>query len=80
MISDEISAIRVKIANQLARRPEYFITHPSELAILQRMTPAELEGFAHENGWNMVRRLGGRQFQFYNDTFERLRNEEAAGA
>ncbi len=77
MISDDISALRTKISATLKRRPECFITHPSELAVLQKMTRAEIENFAHENGWRMVYRLGGRQYQFYNDTFERLGNEGA---
>jgi hypothetical protein len=77
MISEELSAVRAKIAGELARQPECFVTHPSELAILQTMTRAEIKAFAHENGWRMVSRLGGRQYQFYNDTFERLKNEAA---
>lgn len=76
MISDEISAVRTKIQGELSRRPECFITHPSELHVLQKMTREEIERFAHENGWRMVCRLGGRQYQFYNDTFERLLNED----
>ncbi|MFL6541097.1 MAG: hypothetical protein ACJ8HU_10050 [Chthoniobacterales bacterium] len=80
MISEELSAVRTKIAGELGRRPECFVTHPSELAILQKMTREELDQFAHENGWRMVERLGGRQYQFYNDTYERLRNEAAEQA
>ncbi len=76
MISDELSAVRSKIQRELLRRPECFITHPSELGVLQKMTREEIEKFAHENGWRMVRRLGGRQFQFYNDTFERMLNQD----
>ena len=76
MISDDLSALRAKIDRVLAQRPECFITHPSELVVLQKMTRAEIERFAHENGWRMVCRLGGRQYQFYNDTFERLLNED----
>jgi hypothetical protein len=75
MISDELSAVRAKIQRELSRRPECFISHLSELAVLQKMTREEIENFAHENGWRMVCRLGGRQYQFYNDTWERLRNE-----
>ncbi len=77
MISENISAVRAKISGELSRRPECFITHPSELSVLQKMTRAEMDGFAHENGWRMVSRLGGRQYQFYIDSFERLRNAEA---
>ncbi|MFN2507566.1 MAG: hypothetical protein ABR589_02200 [Chthoniobacterales bacterium] len=78
MISDDLPAVEAKIRRELSRRPECFITHPSELSILQKMTRGEIDEFAHRNGWRVIRRLGGRQFQFYNDTFERLRNEEGA--
>ena len=54
MISEELSAVRTKIAGELGRRPECFVTHPSELAILQKMTREELDQFAHENGWRTV--------------------------
>ena len=74
MISDEVSAVRAKIAGVLARRPECFITHPSELGILQRMTRTEIDDLAYRNGWSLVCRLGGRQYQFYNDAFERALN------
>ncbi len=80
MISDDLSAVRAKIAGELSRQPECFITHPSELSVLQKMTREEIESFAHENSWRMVRRLGGRQFQFYNDTYERLLNEALQAA
>jgi hypothetical protein len=75
MISDNLPALETKIRNELSRRPESFITHPSELTILQTMTRGEIEDFAHRNGWRMVCRLGGRQYQFYNDAFERILNE-----
>ena len=76
MNSDDIFAIERKIADDLARRPECFITHPSEVRILQHMERGDLKDFAHRNGWSVVRRLGGRQFQFYNDTTERMLNDE----
>jgi hypothetical protein len=76
MISDELSAMRTKIDRELKNRPECFITHPSELVVFQKMTREEIERFAHENGWRMVCRLGGRQYQFYNDTFERMLNQD----
>ena len=31
------------------------------------MTDTELRSLAAENGWRVVRRLGSRQIQFYND-------------
>ena len=76
MISEDLSAVRAKIQGELLKRPECFITHPSELAVLQKMTREELERFAHENGWRMICRLGGRQYQFYHDAFERMLNED----
>jgi len=75
MISDELCVLQGKIARELSNLPECFITHPAEIAILQKMSQAELEDFAHRNGWRVVRRLGGEQVQFYNDTTERLLNE-----
>ena len=44
-----------------------FMTHPSELHVLKTMTPDELRAFAMEHGWRSVRRVGGRQIEFYND-------------
>ena len=76
MISDDLSALRAKVDRVLKQRPECFITHPSELLVLQKMTRDQIERFAHENGWRMVCRLGGRQYQFYNDTFERMLNQD----
>lgn len=71
MISDELPALQRKIADQLSRRPEYFVTHPAELKLLQRLTSDELKDFGREHSWRVIRRVGGRQFQFYNDTFKR---------
>ena len=31
------------------------------------MSDPELRQFAAENGWRIVRRVGGRQIEFYND-------------
>ena len=75
MTSDNLSAMETKIASELSRRPECFITHPSEVRVLQQLDESALQDFAHRNGWRVVRRLGGRQLQFYNDTNERLLNE-----
>ena len=62
-----LEAVRGKIAGVLAVKPECFITHPSELAALKALAPDELLGFAENNGWRVVRRVGGRQIEFYND-------------
>jgi hypothetical protein len=49
-----------------------FITHPTEIAVLGSMSPAEIEDFAIDHGWRVVSRLGGRQIEFYNDASARL--------
>lgn len=59
------------IAQQLARRPEHFITHPAELRLFHSLSEDELRRFAQDHGWNVVRRIGGRQIEFYNDAHER---------
>lgn len=59
------------IAQQLARKPEHFITHPSEKLLFQSLSEENLRDFAHEHGWRVVRRLGGRRIEFYNDAHER---------
>ena len=59
------------IAQQLAQKPEHFITHPSEMRLFHRLSEDELREFARRHGWRVVRRLGGRQIEFYNDAHER---------
>lgn len=75
MISDAALALERRIALELARRPECFVTHPTEVNALRALSPAEVTELAARNGWRVVRRLGGRQFQFYNDATARLLNE-----
>jgi len=65
--NEDLSALVPKISATLAVKPEIFITHPAELKILRSMTDDDLRNFAAEHGWRIVRRLGGRQIQFYND-------------
>jgi hypothetical protein len=62
-----LSALASKISAVLAVKPEIFITHPAELRILRSMTDSDLRNFAGKHGWRTVRRLGGRQIEFYND-------------
>ena len=76
MTSDDLSAVEAKIASELSRRPECFVVHPTETRLLGRLSVAELGSFANDRGWRVVRRLGGRQYQFYNDTTARLMREE----
>ena len=59
--------IAAKIAARLAVKSETVIIHPAELAALRSLTDSELREFAAERGWRIVRRLGGRQIEFYND-------------
>jgi hypothetical protein len=77
MISDGLQAVEAKIARELATRSECFVHNPTERAVLERLTNGELRDFAHQNGWRVVRRVGGQRIQFYNDSTERLRNETA---
>lgn len=76
MTSDDLPALETKISAELARRPECFITQPRELRIVQRMSASELRKFALDHGWRVIRRVGGRQFQFYNDTYARAHARE----
>ena len=76
MTSDALPAIERKIAGELSRRPECFVVHPTEVRVLQTLTSEELQDFAIRNRWNVVRRLGGRQYQFYNDAFARMATEQ----
>jgi hypothetical protein len=65
--NENLPAVAAKISAALAVKPEVFITHPVELRILHTMSDAELEQFAVEHGWQVVRRVGGRVIEFYND-------------
>jgi len=64
---EQLPALTAKISTTLAARSQIFITHPAELAILKAMSDGELRQFAAEHGWRVVRRVGGRQIEFYND-------------
>jgi hypothetical protein len=65
------------ISQQLTRRPEHFITHPAELRLFRCLSDDELRRFAHDHGWRIVRRVGGRQIEFYKDAMIQI---EAARA
>ena len=62
-----LPGLATKIAAALSIRPEYLVTQPAELRILQEMSEAEIKQFATGHGWNVVWRLGGKQLEFYND-------------
>lgn len=71
---EHLPALTAKIRAALATRPEVSITHPAELRILSSMSEDELRKFAAEHGWRHVRRIGGRQIEFYNDASQRMRD------
>jgi hypothetical protein len=66
-----LSALAVKIAKVLSIKPEYLVTQPAELRILREMSEADVREFAKSHGWRVIRRLGGRQIEFYNDASQR---------
>ena len=67
VVDNQLPAVIAKIERMLAVRPECFITHPSELRVLTTLPDEELRDIAREHGWRVVRRVGGRQIEFYND-------------
>ncbi|HME88509.1 MAG TPA: hypothetical protein VKE30_04785 [Chthoniobacterales bacterium] len=69
--TDGLAGLAQKIADRLSAKPEVFIIHPAELRILRSMSDHDLRAFAAENGWRVVRRLGDRQIEFYNDASTR---------
>ena len=73
---EQLPGLTTKISMALANRPEVFITHPAELRILKSMAEDELHDYARQHGWHIVRRIGGRQIEFYNDATARF---ESAG-
>jgi hypothetical protein len=66
-MADQLPAVIAKIARMLAIKPEYFVSHPSELRVVRALSEEELREVARQNGWRVVRRVGGRQIEFYND-------------
>jgi hypothetical protein len=62
-----LPALAVKIAKALSIKSEYLVTQPVELRILREMSEADVKEFAKNHGWHVIRRLGGRQIEFYND-------------
>jgi hypothetical protein len=65
--NNDLFGLADKISARLAVKPQVFITHPAELRILRSMSDHEVRSFAAKNGWRVVRRVGGRQIEFYND-------------
>ena len=64
---EQLPAVIAKIARMLAVKPEYSVTHPSELRIVRALSDDELREIVRQRGWRFVRRVGGRQIEFYND-------------
>jgi len=64
---EQLPAVVAKIARTLATKSEYFLTHPAELQVVRALSGDELREIARKNGWRVVRRIGGRQIEFYND-------------
>ena len=62
-----LPTLAVKIAKVLSIKSEYLVTQPAELRILREMSEADVREFAKKHGWRVIRRLGGRQIEFYND-------------
>ncbi len=64
---DDLPALAAKIGERLSNSSEYVVTHLAELRVLREMSEDEVREFAKSHGWRVIRRLGGRQIQFYND-------------
>jgi hypothetical protein len=65
--NNNLPGLAEKITARLTLKSEVSIIHPAELRILRSITDEELRSFAAKKGWRIVRRLGGRQVEFYND-------------
>ena len=64
---EELAGLAAKAAKVLSRSSEYVVTQPAELRVLREMSHTELDDFAKSHGWRAIRRLGGKQIEFYND-------------
>ena len=63
----QLPAVIAKIARMLAVKPEYSVTHPTEVRIVRALSDEELREIVRQHGWRYVRRVGGRQIEFHND-------------
>jgi len=66
-----LPALAAKIEKVLSIKPEYVVTQSAELRILREISETDVKEFAKSHGWRVVRRLGGRQIEFYNDASRR---------
>jgi hypothetical protein len=64
---EQLPAVIEKISRMLAVKPEYFVTHPSELRVVRALSDSDLRDLTRQHGWRVVRRVGGRRIEFYND-------------
>ena len=70
-MQEDLPALAAKVAKMLSVKPEYLVIHLAELRILRGMSDADVREFAKSHGWRVIRRLGGRQIEFYNDASKR---------
>jgi hypothetical protein len=68
---NDLPALAAKIGESLSISSEYVVTQPAELRVLRDMSENEVREFAKSHGWHIIRRLGGRQIEFYNDASAR---------
>ena len=64
---NDLPALAAKIGERLSISSEYIMTQAAELRVLREMSEDEIREFAKSRGWRVIRRLGGRQIEFYND-------------
>ena len=64
---NDLPALAAKIGARLSVCSEYVVTQPAELRVLRDLSDEEIVEFAKSHGWRVIRRLGGRQLEFYND-------------
>ena len=64
---NNLPALAAKIGERLSMSSEYIVTQPAELRVLRDLTEDQICEFAKSHGWRVIRRLGGRQIEFYND-------------
>jgi len=67
-MQEDLPTLAAKIAKMLSIKSEYLVTQTAELRILRDMSEADVREFAKSHGWGVIRRLGGRQIEFYNDS------------
>jgi hypothetical protein len=63
----DLPGLAAKVAKALSSKSEYVVTQPAELRVLREMSETDVSEFAKSHGWRVIRRLGGRQIEFYND-------------